>query len=298
MKPRINSYFSGAGLFDIGLSDDCEIMQSFEIDKKCCEVQRENLGHEVVQVDISKKLAFEQSDANVNVFTYPCTKYSTIADIHGTRTGDDLFLHAFRHVVLRRPDVFVVENVPGIRKFPVVMEALQKLPDYYTQVFCPVKAETWLPQRRDRLIVIASRRKFNWRPPSSRKRVTLKQIVEKPDTDMVIPKCVINRMNGKYRDKPIISDPSKGDIAPTCVAHYAKDMGTRVVADRRFPLGVRPYTVREYARLQGVPDWFKFSVGKCAAYRMIGNGVPVPIGQWVGRELKRYFKSNSRKVAA
>jgi DNA (cytosine-5)-methyltransferase 1 len=98
------------------------------------------------------------------------------------------------------------------------------------------------------------------------------------------------RLAGKYRDRPIISDPQRGDIAPTCVAHYAKDLSTRLVADRRFPRGARPYTVREYARLQGVPDSFEFSGSSNDAYRMIGNGVSVPVGKWIGSEITRYFQ--------
>lgn len=82
---------------------------------------------------------------------------------------------------------------------------------------------------------------------------------------------------------------ARGDIAPTCVAHYAKDVSTRLVADRRFPNGVRPYTVREYARLQGVPDSFTFAGSDSDAYRQIGNGVSVPVGEWLGREFCRYF---------
>jgi site-specific DNA-cytosine methylase len=98
------------------------------------------------------------------------------------------------------------------------------------------------------------------------------------------------RLAGKYRDRPIISDPKRGDIAPTCVAHYSKDLSTRLVADARFPRGVRPYTVREYARLQGVPDSFSFSGRDNDAYRMIGNGVSVPVGEWIGSEIRRYFE--------
>ena len=79
-------------------------------------------------------------------------------------------------------------------------------------------------------------------------------------------------------------------IAPTCVAHYAKDVSTRLVADRRFPHGARPYTVREYARLQGVPDAFTFAGSDNDAYRMIGNGVSVPVGKWIGSEIVRYFR--------
>lgn len=84
---------------------------------------------------------------------------------------------------------------------------------------------------------------------------------------------------------------AEDDCAPTCVAHYAKDVSTRLVADGRFPGGARPYSVREYARLQGVPDSFAFAGSERDAYRMIGNGVSVPVGEWVGTEVCRYFRN-------
>ena len=192
--------------------------------------------------------------------------------------------------------MYVVENVKGMRKFPVVMEAMTKLPDYYVQVFCPTKASTWLPQERDRLIIFGSRKPFAFRPPESTRRVTLAEILE-ADPQVTLPSAIATRMNGGYRDLPIISDPAKGDIAPTCVAHYAKDKSTRLVADARFPMGVRPYSVREWARLQGVPDWFKFNCTDTDAYKMIGNGVAVPIARWIGQEAKRYFATNIRRAA-
>lgn len=289
MKILTNTYFSGAGLMDIGLEiGGLTLQQSFEIDRVCCETMRQNFSHEVVQCDLTRKLVFAEKECHVMVATYPCTKYSPIGDIHGVRTGDDLFLHFFRHVAIRRPELYVVENVPGMRKFPVVMEAMTKLPDYYVHVACPVKSSTWLPQKRDRLIIIGSRRRFDWHEPVSKRRVTLDEILEE-NPEPRIPDYVMKRLAGAYRDKPIISDPKRGDIAPTCVAHYAKDLSTRLVADKRFPHGVRPYTVREYARLQGVPDSFNFYGSDNDAYRMIGNGVSVPVGQWIGSEIVRYF---------
>ncbi|WP_197721687.1 DNA cytosine methyltransferase [Providencia rustigianii] len=32
-------------------------------------------------------------------------------------------------------------------------------------------------------------------------------------------------------------------------------------------MGVRPYTMSEYARLQGVPDWFQFPVSQTDVYQ-------------------------------
>jgi DNA (cytosine-5)-methyltransferase 1 len=72
----------------------------------------------------------------------------------------------------------------------------------------------------------------------------------------------------------------------TFIAHYAKDLSTRLVADARFPRGVRPYTVREYARLQGVPDAFSLVGSEAHAYRMIGNGISVPVENGLGLRLE------------
>lgn len=57
-------------------------------------------------------------------------------------------------------------------------------------------------------------------------------------------------------------------------------------------MSVRPYTVREYARLQGLDDNFTFPVCNTSAYKQIGNGVTRHVGIWAGKELKRYFELN------
>lgn len=289
MSILVNSYFSGTGLMEVGLQRaGLEIQQSYELDEVCCKNHRANFEHVVKQCDLRETLVDGEPDCDLMVATYPCNRYSAASDLHHTRTGEDLFLPFFRRLAIKRPEGYVLENVPGMRKFPVVMEAMTRLPGYYVHVECPVQSETWLPQHRDRLIIFGSRRPFAWRPPEARRRVRLRDIIER-DPQVHIPPNVLSRLQGKYRDKPIISDPERDDLAPTCVAHYHKDRGTRLVADRRFRYGARPYTVREYARLQGVPDSFRFECSEAHAYRMIGLGVSVPVGTWIGREWRRYF---------
>src|SRR5579859_3813370 len=141
MAPTINSYYSGAGLMDIGLAAaGVHVQCSFEIDHQCVKVARHN-GLNSIACDLRLKLVENEPACDVMVATYPCTRYSSASDIHGLRVGDDHFLHFFRHVAIRRPECYVVENVPGMKKFPVVMEAMLRLPDYYVQVFCPVQSE-------------------------------------------------------------------------------------------------------------------------------------------------------------
>lgn len=285
-KPTVSSYFSGAGGLDYGLSEaGCDVVQSLEYDKTCCDTLAKNFNHKIVQDDITKVTVLDQVQSDVIALTFPCTKYSSIADIHGTRTGDELFLHGFRHVALKLPEVFTLENVPGMKKFKVVMECFTKLPNYYVNVFCPLDASNWLPQKRARLILIATRKPFSISAPGKVKQVTLKDIIQK-DAHIEIPDYVQSRLNGAYRDLPIISDPDQNDVAPTCVAHYSKDLSTRLVKDGK---RIRPYTVREYARLQGFPDSFEFAGGERNQYKQIGNAVAIPVGRWIGSQIVKYF---------
>ena len=289
-QPTANSYFSGGGLMDLGLEmAGIQIQQSLEIDPICVETLKTNFLHRVLKSDIKQVLALDQDEADIFVGTYPCTKYSTIADIHGTRTGDELYLHFFRMLAIRRPEMYILENVPGMKKFPIVMEAMSKLPGYYINVFCPVDALNWLPQKRERLILIGTKRRIAIDPPKQQRRVTLAEIIESAP-EVNIPESVINRLNGKYRDMPIISNPAdKNSHAPTCVAHYSKDRSTRLVVDKSHPNRVRPYTVREYARLMGVPDWFEFAGTENQQFKQIGNGVAVQMAEWIGKVAVKYF---------
>lgn len=291
--PTAKGYFSGCGGMEIGIMQSgINVVQSLDLDREatnCMKVNSNYFSHSVLTEDIKDITVLEQPGTDIIVGTYPCTKYSPIADIHGTRTGDDLFLHFFRHIAIEKPEMYIVENVPGMKKFKVVMEAMTKLPDYYVNVFCPVDASIWLPQKRKRLILIGTKRSyFITSPTQIPNRPRLKDLLEKnPYVEM--PDYVISRIKGKYRDLPIIVDPEQpGSIAPTCVAHYAKDLSTRLVKDRNTKFGLRPFSVREYARLQGFPDDFHFE-NKRNSYKLIGNAVPVHMGKWIGSVAMKYF---------
>jgi len=291
--PTAKGYFSGCGGMEIGIMQaGINVIQSLDLDidaTNCMKTNSKYFSHSVLIADIKDKTVLSQPATDIIVGTYPCTKYSPIADIHGTRTGDDLFLHFFRHIAIEQPEMYIVENVPGMKKFAVVMEAMTKLPDYYVNVFCPVDASNWLPQKRKRLILIGTKKPYSISAPKQiNNRPRLKNLLER-NPDVEIPDYVLSRINGKYRDKPIIIDPEDVNaMAPTCVAHYAKDLGTRLVKDPKAKYGVRPFSIREYARLQGFPDDFHFE-NKRSSYKLIGNAVPVHMGKWVGKVALKYF---------
>lgn len=292
-QPTAKGYFSGCGGMEIGVMQaGVNIIQSLDLDieaTNCMKTNSHYFSHNVITADIKEKTVLEQPKTDIIIGTYPCTKYSPIADIHGTRTGDDLFLHFFRHIAIEQPEMYIVENVPGMKKFKVVMEAMTKIPNYYINVLCPIDAAIWLPQRRKRLILFGTKKHIQiTNPKKSKHRIKLKDIVEdNPEVDM--PDYILKRIRGRYRDFPIVIDPNDADaIAPTCVAHYSKDLSTRLLKDSKSKYGLRPFTIREYARLQGFPEDFHFE-NKRSSYRLIGNAVPVHMGKWVGDVAIKYF---------
>lgn len=293
MRPTAKVYFSGCGLMSIGLMQaGIDVIQSLDLDRNAVDCMKMNphyFSHKLLLRDIKDIEVLDQPRTDIIVGTYPCNHYSPIAELFDQRTGDDLFLHFFRHIAIEQPDMYIVENVPGMKKFPVVMEAMTQLPGYYVNVFCPVDASNWLPQNRERLILIGTKRPFRIDPPKRQIKIpTIKDILES-DPVVDVNDTVIARIKGVYRDMPIVVDPANpNSMAPTCVAHYAKDMGTRLVKDDRYEYGLRPFTIREYARLQGAPEDMLFA-DRRYSYKLIGNGVAVPKARWIGITAKSYF---------
>ena len=92
--PTAKGYFSGCGGLEIGIMQaGIEVIQSLDLDSEATNCLKNNpqyFSHSILNVDIKEKTVLDQPETDIILGTYPCTKYSTIADIHGTRIGDDL----------------------------------------------------------------------------------------------------------------------------------------------------------------------------------------------------------------
>jgi DNA (cytosine-5)-methyltransferase 1 len=60
--------------------------------------------------------------------------------------------------------------------------------------------------------------------------------------------------------------------------------------ERIHPLETRPFTVREYARIQSFPDSYVFSGSKMNQYKQIGNAVPPKLAKAVGKSIIKLFE--------
>jgi DNA (cytosine-5)-methyltransferase 1 len=59
--------------------------------------------------------------------------------------------------------------------------------------------------------------------------------------------------------------------------------------ERCHPDETRPFTVREYARIQTFPDEWKFAGSLAQQYKQIGNAVPVNLGKEVGYSIIKFL---------
>lgn len=63
--------------------------------------------------------------------------------------------------------------------------------------------------------------------------------------------------------------------------------------ERCHPEEVRPFTVREYARIQSFPDSYVFKGSMASMYRQIGNAVPVELAYHVGRSIMQLLDAHT-----
>lgn len=64
--------------------------------------------------------------------------------------------------------------------------------------------------------------------------------------------------------------------------------------ERCHPDETRPFTVREYARIQTFPDEWEFSGSLAQQYKQIGNAVPVNLGREVGYSIVKFLNEYYR----
>ena len=100
----------------------------------------------------------------------------------------------------------------------------------------------------------------------------------------------------RYRDD-IFDDKYKrldwNQLSRTITAHIAKDGYSYIHPDQD-----RTLTIREAARIQTFPDWFRFAGPPSLALKQIGNAVPPRLGECLGSAILDSLKSNMTAPAA
>jgi DNA (cytosine-5)-methyltransferase 1 len=224
--------------------------------------------------------------------TFPCDHYTVAANVHGKWTGDALYLEALREIVLRYPEVVVIENVLGIRKFKRVLETFRALPLYYCTEFT-LHGEDFTHQRKSRVFLILTRQPYEFPPLESyrlpRPGTCLRDYLELVAPLPNIPPYIYTRLEGNsYRDKPRIYDPEQ--VEPVNLfTNYGRDRSLFLVRDERAPKNVRPFSLREVANLHGFPPTYHFVGPMNETMDMVIDSVMPLMARAIGLAINDYL---------
>lgn len=319
--PTCASFFSGIGGMDKGFENaGFQNLWANEVDSHQAGIYQENFPdvpmiEDSIHMLSSDELMDKYGIPDVIHGGFPCVTYSKAAGIHGKQwtdakpksnykkyaaDGGDLFLHMRRMIGDMQPKAFLIENVTEMAGCRIVMETLRNTPcsitgkrlgRYYTFHFGEVNTRDFgLAQNRKRMFVLGINKNME-RPVLPKQEIRMRHIVgeileEDPDVAPLngkqVPQYIQNRIDGQYRDLPSIKQIDENCIGNTCIAHYAVDQSTTMV--EREPGVITPYSIREYARLQGFEDDFRLPNAK-KTYRGIGNAVSVPVAQAFAKKI-------------
>lgn len=273
-------------------------------------------------------------DHDVLLAGFPCQPFS-IAGVskknalgrpHGFEctTQGTLFFDVARIIAAKRPQIFVLENVKNLvshnkgHTFEVIRNTLEKELGY--QIFYKViDAQAWVPQHRERIIIVGFREKtdFSWDnliiPDTHPKLKTIlhpedgSEVAESPFTcgeqAQVHSKYTLTDHLWQYLQAYAAKHKAKGngfgfglvtgeDVARTLSARYYKD-GSEILVSQGKRKNPRRLTPRECARLMGFDDTFKIVVSDTQAYKQFGNSVAVPVIKAVAQIIEPYIKSET-----
>ena len=276
--------------------------------------------------DIVPFPAEDMPDHDILLAGFPCQPFS-IAGVskknalgrpHGFEcaTQGTLFFDVARIIAAKRPKVFLLENVKNLfshdkgNTFRVIINTLQEELGYDVH-YKIIDGKNWVPQHRERLIIIGFREKtgFSWDnlvlPEKGPKLDSVlhpengSEEVEEPYTfgpkAMVHSKYALTDNLWKYLQAYAEKHRAAGngfgfglvsptDTARTLSACYYKD-GSEILVKRSRGRNPRRLTPRECARLMGFPDSFNIPVSDTQAYKQFGNSVIVPVMKEVARIL-------------
>ena len=233
----------------------------------------------------------------------PCPPFSVAGRQLGPDDDRDLFPEALRLVREIKPAAVMIENVRGFAAPKFISYRRDLLAEFERLGYRPdwrllEAAAFGVPQLRPRFFLIGLRPRafdrFRW-PEASERRITVSDAISDLMGERGWPGLSRWRTLAQRIAPTIVGGSHRHggpDLGPTRARSEWRKLGIdgRGIADhpvgRDFPVdGLPRLTIRMVARLQGFPDDWEFLGGKTAAYRQVGNALPPPVADAVGRAL-------------
>lgn len=261
---------------------------------------------------------------------FPCQAFSYAGKKLGFNDARGTLFYEFARVVKEvNPPICIGENVKGLLSHEKgkTIEGMISILDEIGYNVVPVqvlKAINYrVPQKRERVILVGIRKDIDLKykyPKPHNKIYNLVDALKKGELyDSNVPKSEGSKypehkkrvldlipQRGYWRNLPL--DIQKEYMGKSFYLGGGKTgMARRIGWDepsltltcspaqkqteRCHPEETRPFTVREYARIQTFPDEWKFSGSVSQQYKQIGNAVPCNLGQEIGYSIIEFLNA-------
>lgn len=325
------------GLEQAGLS--CAVLNEID-KFACATLRKNRPNWNVLEGDIKDFSFSEyRGEIDVVTGGFPCQAFSYAGKKLGLADARGTLFYEFARVVQEvNPPICIGENVKGLLSHEKgkTLEGMISILDEIGYRVIPIEVlraiDYRVPQKRERLILVGIRKDINIEysyPKPFSKIYTLKDALKKGELfDCNVPKSdgvkypkrkkeVLEMIpqKGYWRDLPL--DIQKEYMGASFYLGGGKTgMARRIGWDepcltltcspaqkqteRCHPEETRPFTVREYARIQTFPDNWIFAGSTAQQYKQIGNAVPVNLGKEIGysiiKFLNDYYESKIEQI--
>lgn len=342
-KPLAIDLFSGCGGMTLGLKqagfkvigavdNDLQSVETYTHNHPEVEVWNRDI-RELSVFEVKKSLGINKGKLDLLAGCPPCQGFSTLRTMKGKRRvfdeRKDLVFEFLRFVEQLLPKTVMMENVPGLAKDRRMRQLVKRLRELGYQCNYTVlnAADYGVPQRRRRVILLASQNAKIEFAPKDPKRLTVRETIaglklagksgdplhDLPETrsDRIkkmikkIPADGGSRTSLKKKEqlqchkefagfKDVYGRMSWNDVAPTITGGCVNPSKGRFL----HPKYNRAITLREAALLQSFPPSYFISLkrGKYAAANLLGNALPPEFIRRHALEVFKHLRSlTSRK---
>ena len=268
---------------------------------------------------------------------FPCQAFSYAGKKLGFKDARGTLFYEFARVVKEvNPVICIGENVKGLLSHEKgkTIEGMMSILDEIGYDVVPVKVlkaiNYKVPQKRERVILVGIRKdvdvKYQYPKPHNKIYNLIDALKKGELYDCNVPKSEGSKypqhkkevldlvpQKGYWRNLPL--DIQKEYMGKSFYLGGGKTGIARRIGwnepsltltcspaqkqtERCHPEETRPFTVREYARIQTFPDEWRFMGSVSQQYKQIGNAVPCNLGQEIGYSIimflnEYYLKLNS-----
>ena len=271
-----------------------------------------------------------RNEVDVVTGGFPCQAFSYAGKKLGFKDARGTLFYEFSRVVKEvNPKMCIGENVRGLLSHDKgrTIQGMISILDEIGYRIIPIKVLKALnyrvPQKRERLILVGIRKDikidFSYPKPIP-KQYNLKDALKKGELYQTDVPISIGSKYPEYKKKILDMVPPKGYWRDLPVELQKDYMGgsyflsggktgiARRIAwdepcltltcspaqkqtERCHPDETRPFTIREYARIQTFPDVWEFHGSIAQQYKQIGNAVPVNLAKEVGYSIIKFLNS-------